>query len=57
MTSNGSSIVWLKSMTLNTAQAPMSDVVIRKIASRMDRTLDMICPGPLFPGSDVIDIS
>lgn len=35
----------------------MSDVVIKKIASRMDGTDDMICPGPLLPGCDVPDIS
>jgi hypothetical protein len=57
MTSKGSSIDWLKSITLKTAQAAMSDVVIKKIASRIDRTLEMTWPGPLFPGSDVTDIS
>lgn len=57
MTSKGSYIDWLKSMTLKTAQAPISDVVIKNIANRIDRTLDIICPGPLFPSSDVGDIS
>lgn len=56
-TSNGSSSVWLKSITLKTAQAPMSDVVIRKIANRIEGTDDIICPGPLFPGCDDPDIS
>lgn len=35
----------------------MSDVVIRNIAKRIELTDDIICPGPLFPGSDVLDIS
>jgi hypothetical protein len=52
----GSTIV-VKSMTLKTAQAPMSEVVMRKIASRIERTDEIICPGPLFPGNDVPDIS
>lgn len=54
---SGSSSGWLKSITLKTAHAPMSDVVIRNIAKRIDRTDDIICPGPLLPGCEVPDIS
>lgn len=43
--------------TLNTAHVAMSDVVIKNIAKRIDLTDEIICPGPLFPGCDVSDIS
>lgn len=46
-----------KSSTLKTAHAPMSDVVIKNIANRMDGTDEIICPGPLFPMGEVPDIS
>lgn len=55
--SNGSLIVWLNSITLKTAHAPMSDVVIRNIAKRIDRTDDIIWPGKLLATSDCSDIS
>lgn len=56
-TRSSSSSGWLKSITLKTAHAPISDVVIRNIAKRIERTDDMICPGPLFPGCELPDIS
>lgn len=40
--SSGSSMDGLKSITLKTEHAPMSDVVIRNIAKRIDRTDDII---------------